>query len=65
MKNIIDVYEASLLDLDGTFEEGDNFEKEFKEAIKIIKNNIANSNYLQDLEIVKSEFMKHVTYIKN
>ena len=35
-----------------------------KEAIKIIKNNIANSKYLQDLETVKSEFMKHVTYIR-
>ena len=168
MKNIIDVYEASLLDIDGTFEEGDNLEKEFKEAqrvwelftkkqkvkkvakiigetyklhiesaplakylcrgingldisdlefidigfniddvlfstehyitigvasknhikvhsahiqyddgenpsdilpvkdaIKIIKNNIANSKYLQDLETVKSEFMKHIIYIKN
>ena len=36
-----------------------------KEAIKIIKNNIANSKYLQDLEIVKSEFMKNVIYIRN
>lgn len=35
-----------------------------KDAIKIIKNNIANSKYLQDLETVKSEFMKHVTYIR-
>lgn len=35
-----------------------------KEAIKIIKNNIATSKYLQDLETVKSEFMKHVTYIR-
>ena len=35
-----------------------------KEAIKIIKNNIANSKYLQDLETVKSEFMKHITYIR-
>ena len=35
-----------------------------KEAIKIIKNNIANSKYLQDLETVKYEFMKHVTYIR-
>lgn len=35
-----------------------------KEAIKIIKNNIATSKYLQDLEMVKSEFMKHVTYIR-
>ena len=35
-----------------------------KEAIKIIKSNIANSKYLQDLETVKSEFMKHVTYIR-
>jgi hypothetical protein len=36
-----------------------------KEAIKIIKNNIATSKYLQDLETVKSEFMKHVIYIRN
>lgn len=36
-----------------------------KEAIKVIKNNIANSKYLQDLETVKSEFMKHVTYTRN
>lgn len=36
-----------------------------KEAIKIIKNNIATSKYLQDLETVKSEFMKHVTYTRN
>lgn len=36
-----------------------------KETIKIIKNNIATSKYLQDLEAVKSEFMKHVIYIKN
>ena len=167
MKHIIDLYEASLLDIDRTFEEGDNIEKEFKEAekvwelftkkqkvkktakligdtyklhiesgplakylcrgidgldvsdlefidilfdlddvlfsrehyiiidvaskyhvkaeargiqyddggnpsdilpvkdaIKIIKNNIATSKYLQDLETVKSEFMKHVTYIR-
>lgn len=35
-----------------------------KEAIKIIKNNIATSKYLQDLEMVKSEFMKHITYIR-
>ena len=35
-----------------------------KDAIKVIKNNIANSNYLQDLETVKSEFMKHITYIR-
>lgn len=36
-----------------------------KEAIKIIKNNITTSKYLQDLETVKSEFMKHVTYTRN
>lgn len=36
-----------------------------KEAIKIIKNNIATSKYLQDLETVKSEFMKHVIYTRN
>ena len=35
-----------------------------KDAINIIKNNIANSKYLQDLETVKSEFIKHVTYIR-
>lgn len=32
MKNIIDVYEASLLDIDGTIEDGDNIVKEQKEA---------------------------------
>lgn len=35
-----------------------------KDAIKVIKNNIANSKYLQDLETVKSEFIKHITYIR-
>lgn len=35
-----------------------------KDAIKVIKNNIANSKYLQDLETVKSEFMKHITFIR-
>ena len=35
-----------------------------KDAIKLITNNIATSKYLQDLETVKSEFMKHVTYIR-
>lgn len=34
-----------------------------KDAIKVIKNNIANSKYLQDLETVKSEFMKHITLL--
>ena len=29
------ISEASLLDIDGTFEEGNNFEKEFKEAEKV------------------------------
>ena len=35
-----------------------------KTAVKIIRNNIANSKYIQDLETVKSEFMKHITFIR-
>ena len=35
-----------------------------KDAIKLITKNIANSKYLQDLETVKSEFMKHITYVR-
>ena len=35
-----------------------------KDAINIIKNNIATSKYLQDLDTLKSEFIKHITHIR-
>ena len=72
MKNIIDLcnvdisnslhslYEASLLDIDGTFEEGDNIEKEFKEAQKVWNQFTKKQKVRKVAKLIGSKYKLHI-----